>query len=128
MILADGSIKLVTSDRILSADELDQVLPKSDDLRLSAAKAECRARIYAHASAEAQMNMATAAAIASGVPEPDRSPDQVSLLAGVTAALEWVAAMRATAAALAENPDADITADASWPPVPPEAAAVAAMF
>ena len=96
--------------------------------RLSAAKTECRRRIYTAASAETQMNMATAAAVTSAKPVNERSDDEVALLAGVAAALGWVEAMRAQCLALAEDPGTDITADASWPPVPPEAAAVAAMF
>lgn len=87
------------------------------ELRTRAVSAECRRRIYAEASAEAQMNMATAAAMIGCKTTSQRSADETAILAGTGAALQWVAAMRAAAAALAADPGADYLADAAWPPL-----------
>lgn len=83
--------------------------------REAMARAECRRRIYAVASAEAQVNMATAAAVAAATPD---EAEAAALLAGVAAALAWVADMRTTWPALAGDFSAEIGADTSWPECP----------
>ena len=98
------------------------------NLRIAAIKAECRRRIYAVASPEAQMNMAAATAVISGKTASARSDSEKATLAGAEAAIGWVAAMRATIAALAADPATDVTADAAWPAIPPEALAMIANF
>ncbi len=96
--------------------------------RLKTIKAECRKRIYAQASAETQMNMATAAAAVAGNAAFDRSAEEVALLTSTKAALDWVGAMRARVVALADDPEADFTLDASWPECPPELAVLTEQF
>lgn len=86
--------------------------------RLGAIKAECRRRIHAVASAECQMNIIGARA-AGMLPKP-----QADALAQ---ALDWIAAMRARVAALAEA-GGDYTADAAWPPCPDAVRALADRF
>lgn len=105
--------------------EIDAAL---NEQRLKRIKDECRRRIYASASAETQMNMATANSVIAAKTASSRSQAEQDTLAGVEAALGWVAAMRATIATLAADPQADFTDDAAWPDIPPAAAAVAAQF
>lgn len=89
---------------------------------------ECRRRIYAVAPAESQMNMAAAVGVISSKAASARTDDEKVILAGAEAAIGWVAAMRATVATLAADADADFTADAAWPDVPPEALAMTQHF
>ena len=98
------------------------------EIRVGAIKAECRRRIYAHASPEAQMNVATALGAASAKTASARSAEETALIAGAQKGIEWVAAMRNQIAVLAADANADITADASWPDVPAEAAALYSQF
>jgi hypothetical protein len=91
-------------------------------------KAECRRRIYAEASQETQANMMAAATVIAARPAEDRSPADQEMLAAFTIAMEWVTAMRANIATLAADAGADFHAEASWPAVPPEAAALAALY
>ncbi|KZL21774.1 hypothetical protein PsAD37_03497 [Pseudovibrio sp. Ad37] len=74
------------------------------------------------------MNMATAAAAIAGKAVADRSADEVTLLTSTKAALDWVGAMRARCLELAADPDADFTADASWPECPPEVVTLVGQF
>lgn len=97
-------------------------------VRAGAISAECRRRIYAVASAESQMNMAAAVGVISSKAASARTDDEKAILAGAEAAIGWVAAMRAAVAALAAEGDADFTADAAWPDVPPEALAMIQHF
>lgn len=87
------------------------------EVRAHAVSAECRRRIYAEASAEAQMNMATAAAVIGAKTASQRSAAETAILAGIGAALQWVAGMRAAVATLAADPASDYRADAAWPPL-----------
>ena len=98
------------------------------EARIAAIKAECRRRIYAIASPEAQMNMAAATAVISGKTASARTDPEKDILAGAEAAIGWVAAMRATIATLAADPETDFISDAAWPDVPPEALAMIANF
>ncbi|WP_146348368.1 hypothetical protein [Falsiphaeobacter marinintestinus] len=78
-----------------------------------AAKAECRARIFAVVDEIAQINLAAAAAA-------DRlNPVD---LATYRAGLDWIQAMRV--AYLTQEPGADV----NWPPVPEGMAELAAQF
>ena len=90
--------------------------------------AECRRRIYRVASAEAQMNMANTVAVISGKAASSRTEGEKTILSGAEAAIGWVAAMRAAVATLTADADADFTADAAWPDVPPEALAMIQNF
>ncbi|MEO3480549.1 hypothetical protein AAFO90_23190 [Phaeobacter sp. CAU 1743] len=103
------------------ADAIDAAMAEA---RGKAVSAECRRRIYAAASAETQMNMATAAAVISGKAADDRSDDENTILAGVSAALAWVTAMRANVDTLKTATAADYLSDAEWPDLPAEAASV----
>ncbi|MGJ8529378.1 hypothetical protein [Maritalea sp.] len=96
-------------------------------LRVGHIKQECR-RIYAIANAESQMNMATASAVISGKTAPNRTDAEKVILSGTEMAIEWVAAMRANIATLADDENANITDDANWPACPAEVTALAAMF
>lgn len=96
--------------------------------RLALIKAECRRRIYAHAGPEAQMNVATALGAASAKTASARSAEETALIAGAQKGIEWVSAMRNQIAVLAADSDADFTADASWPVLPAEAAALYSQF
>lgn len=87
-------------------------------VRMSAAKAECRRRIYAAASAETQMNMATAAAVISAKEASARTEDEASILSGLDDAIGWVAQMRGRVTELADDAALDIDDDANWPPLP----------
>ena len=89
---------------------------------------ECRRRIYAVASAETQMNMAAASAVISAKTATTRSDEEKAVLAGLEAAIGWVAAMRGNVATLAADSTKDFTADENWPEVPAAAAAVAHQF
>lgn len=100
---------------------------KLDDRRHSVS-AECRRRIYGAASAESQMNMAAAVGVISSKTASARTDDEKAILAGAEAAIGWVAAMRSAVATLAVDADADFTADAAWPDVPPEALAMIQHF
>ena len=86
--------------------------------RKSAAKDECRRRIYAAASAETQMNMATAAAVISAKEASARTEDEASILSGLDDAIGWVAQMRGRVTELAADATLDIADDANWPPLP----------
>lgn len=97
-------------------------------VRMSAAKAECRRRIYGAASAETQMNMATAAAVISAKEASARNEDEASILSGLDDAIGWVAQMRARVTELADDAALDIGDDANWPPLPDGARDVVAKF
>ncbi len=96
--------------------------------RAEAVKRECKRRIYAVLSAETQMNMTAAAAAISSKPASSRSAEEKAVLAGLQAALGWVDAMRARAAELVTDTDADYLSDEAWPAPPAEVAQVAARF
>lgn len=96
--------------------------------RATLISAECRRRIYSLASAETQMNMAAASAVISAKTASSRTDQEKAVLAGLEAAIGWVAAMRANVATLAADPGLDFTADANWPAAPAEAVAVADQF
>ena len=107
----------------------EQVIVEAEGgVRTSAAKAECRRRIYAAASAETQMNMATAAAVVSAKTASNRSAEESAMLAGLGHAIDWVAAMRARVVELAADPELDFLSDESWPDLPDGARDVVAMF
>ena len=120
---------MMTPEDLLAAGvpqaAIDQYLA---GIRVDAIKAECRRRIYAHASPEAQMNVATALGAASAKTASARSAEETALIAGAQKGIEWVSAMRNQIAVLAADQDADITADAYWPDVPAEAAALYSQF
>lgn len=106
-----------------------QVIAEAEaGVRTSAAKAECRRRIYAAASAETQMNMATAAAFISSKTASTRSENEKAVLTGIEASLAWVAEMRGNVGTLAADPELDVHADANWPECPDAALAVVCMF
>lgn len=86
--------------------------------RQNAARTECRQRILAVVPETTQANL-TAAAAADLLPPADRTT--------FAAGLGWIAAMRATWPALAEA-GTDPAADASWPPLPPGVAELAARY
>lgn len=96
--------------------------------RKRAVSAECRRRIYGVAQIEAQMNMAAASALISSKTASARSDQEKAVLAGLEAAIGWVAAMRANVATLAANAELDFRDSANWPAVPDAAAAVAGQF
>ena len=96
--------------------------------RKSAAKDECRRRIYAAASAETQMNMATAAAVISAKEASARTEDEALILSGLDDAIGWVAQMRGSVTELADEVTLDIADDANWPPLPDGARDVADKF
>ncbi|MFV0384878.1 hypothetical protein [Paracoccus sp. (in: a-proteobacteria)] len=94
------------------------------DARMEAIKAECRRRIYAVASAESQMNMAAAVGVIAGKSAAERTAEETATMAAAESAIGWVAAMRAAIVTLAEDANADFTASAVWPDVPPDAVAM----
>ena len=106
----------------------DEVAAAVAEKRKAAVSAECRRRIYGVAPVEAQMNMAAAVGVISGKAASARADEEKAILAGAEAAIGWVAAMRAAVATLAADTDADFTADAAWPDVPPEALAMIQHF
>lgn len=115
-------------------DATDAGLPQADidaaraEMRVKQIKAECRRRIYVQASTETQMNMAAAAAVISAKTATARSTEEKAVLAGLEAAIGWVAEMRATVATLAADPGADVLGDASWPDVPAQVSATTDLF
>lgn len=98
------------------------------DRRLEAIKLECKKRIYAVASAEAQMNMVAAASTVSAKDAGSRTTEETELLASFAQSTQWVAAMRAIVQVLADDPEADIHTDGTWPECPAEVAALAADY
>lgn len=96
--------------------------------RIALVKAECRRRIYVEASAETQMNMVSAVAVISGKLVADRSAVELAIFEGAEAANAWVAEMRAKAAELAADPEADYEAEGQWPPLPNVASAMLESF
>ncbi|SMX29156.1 hypothetical protein TRP8649_03289 [Pelagimonas phthalicica] len=123
-ILRNATVEAARTNGV-SEDEIAVVL-KAERKRL--VSEECRRRIYAHASAEAQTNMGLAVGVIGAKTASNRTDAEVAILAGATAALGWVQAMRAANAALIENAEADFLDDAAWPEIPAEAAQVAASF
>lgn len=89
---------------------------------------ECKRRIYAIATAETQMNMASYASMISAKDKAARTAADAAFLAGFTAALSWVQAMRDAASAIVASPPDDVLDGGGWPDVPPEVLAVAAQF
>lgn len=126
----DGKIFLsITAEDLLAQGVAsEEVAQAVATLRAKEISAECRRRIYAVASQEAQMNMAAALGVISSKTASARTDDEKAILAGAEAAIGWVAAMRAAVATLAADADADFTADAAWPDVPPEALAMIQHF
>ena len=96
---------------------------RQDELR-----GECRLRIYSVASAEAQMNIANSVAIIACKPASVRSAQDEATLAGAIAMSEWIAAMRAACAELAQDGETDFSADAAWPEVPEDVVTLVARF
>lgn len=88
-------------------------------LRAQEVKAECKRRIYAVMSAETQMNITAVSAAIAAKPASSRTAEEKATLAAAQQALAWVDAMRARAAELAGDPQADFKA-AAWPAVPDE--------
>ncbi len=89
-------------------------------LRAQEVKAECKRRIYAVMSAEAQMNITAVSAAIAAKPASSRTAEEKATLAAAQAALAWVDAMRARAAELAADPNADLRSAGDWPAVPDE--------
>ena len=87
--------------------------------RVEQAKSQCRVRIVAVADETAQLNIA-AAASAGLLTEEQKAAWGV--------ALQWVSDMRAAWMPIAEDFDADIMADESWPAVPAGVAELGAAF
>lgn len=105
--------------------EIDKALA---DVRLKAAKDECRRRIYTVASSETQMNMATAASVISSKTASTRSAEETAILTGVGDSLHWVVAMKQAAADIASDQAKDISDDANWPDCPANVLAVVEQF
>ena len=119
-ITREGALEMGYSEAAVDAAEAQA--------RATLISAECRRRIYSLASAETQMNMAAASAVISAKTASSRTDQEKAVLAGLEAAIGWVAAMRANVATLAADPGLDFTADANWPAAPAEAVAVADQF
>ena len=96
--------------------------------RAALVKAECRRRIYAEASQEAQANMTAAATVIAATPAEERDAAGQAMLAAFASAMGWVQAMRANVPVLAADPGADYADDGNWPPLPPDAEALAAQY
>jgi hypothetical protein len=96
--------------------------------RAGAVKAECKRRIYSVLSREAQMNITAVSTTIAAKSASSRTAEEKDTLAGAQAALGWVDTMRARAAELAADADADFLADASWPACPQEVIDLAARF
>ncbi len=62
--------------------------------RQAAASSECRRRIYAHANAGMQMNMAVTAGVIAAKTASARTEQEKAVLDAITAARDWVDAMR----------------------------------
>ncbi|WP_212525842.1 hypothetical protein [Actibacterium sp. MT2.3-13A] len=88
-------------------------------LRIEAVKSETTRRIDAAAAPHTRENMIGAAA--AGVLTASQQ-------AAYAASVQWIADMRAACQALIADSTADYRADANWPPLPPEVAALAAQF
>jgi hypothetical protein len=88
-------------------------------IRKERARAECQTRIFAAVDSSAQINLASAAA--AGQLDAGQMATYVS-------GLNWVAAMRAKWPVLGADAEADITSDASWPPLPAGVADLVALF
>lgn len=110
------NIEALWSDAELAAIGLRRLAPPFD---AAAVNAEARRRIYAIASDDAQKNM-MANAIAGNF-----SADDVTAWKNGVA---WVSAMQVAARALIASADATYADDAHWPPVPADAAALAARY
>jgi len=120
---------MMPADDLLAAGVPQNIIDAALGLqRARDVKAECKRRIYARASQETQANMTAAAAVIVGKPAGERSEDEQQVLAAFAIAMEWVKAMRATVATLAADAQADFRNDANWPPLPPEAAELAAVY
>ena len=89
-------------------------------LRAREVKAECKRRIYAVMSAETQMNITAVSAAIAAKSASSRTAEEKATLAAAQAALAWVDAMRARAAELAADPNADLRSAGAWPAVPDE--------
>ena len=82
-------------------------------------KAECSRRIYAILDAPTVSNV-QGAALAGELDQGE--------MAVFRAGRAWVDAMLAACRAMADDPQAEYSADAAWPPVPPGVADLAARF
>lgn len=128
-VLHNGMTKVGAEEDLRSMGVPESlIVDAKQGLRHKLVGTECRRRIYAVASAEAQINMAAAVGIISGKTAPARTDDEKAILTGAEVAIGWVAAMRAAVATLAADGDADFTADAAWPDVPPEVLATIKHF
>jgi hypothetical protein len=86
---------------------------------VAAVKAECSRRIYAILDVPTVSNVQGAALAG------ELDPGEMGVF---RAGRAWVDAMLATCRAMAVDPGADYAADATWPPVPPGVADLAARF
>jgi len=127
--IENGFVDAVTRSQALEMGIPEEAIYAAEvELKTTAAKAECRRRIYAAASAETQMNMATAAAVISAKEASARTEDEASILSGLDDAIGWVAQMRGRVSELTGDATLDFQDDANWPPLPDGARDVVAKF
>lgn len=125
----NGDIKIVTKRAAQSgrfSPEAQAVVEVAT--RRAEVSSECRARIFAVASPEAQANMGLAVGTIAAKSASARSDQEKDILAGATAGLEWVQAMRRAFEVNAADASVVYKSDDAWPACPPEALAVAGQF
>ncbi|PCJ08319.1 MAG: hypothetical protein COB16_08360 [Rhodobacteraceae bacterium] len=116
-------------DALLAAGVPQAVIDTAQsEIRRKAVSAECRRRIYAGASVEAQLNLTAATSAIAATQEADRTEDDLAVLSGATAVIDWVSTMRAKVVVLAADTDANHLEDATWPALSAEAQVVIGRF